>query len=196
VVRQFVQERFGWVLSCSSCWNYLRRLGFVLKRPKKRLSKANAEKRDAFVALMWPCERKHRCAALRSSLLTRRTFALTSNCVPSGCCAVNPRWWTQAVPSMARRPPTTRRLLGDRRGGGVVGPGNTNAATSVLFLQQLRARHPEPLIVIWDNGPAHHGPEIRAYLTTPELNLRLVALPGYSPDFNPTKPSGTGFVKT
>jgi transposase len=39
--------------------------------------------------------------------------------------------------------------------------------------------------MIWDNGPAHHGPEIRAYLATPELNLRLVPLPGYSPDFNP-----------
>ena len=39
--------------------------------------------------------------------------------------------------------------------------------------------------MIWDNRPAHHGPEIRAYLTTPDLNLRLVALPGYSPDFNP-----------
>ena len=63
--------------------------------------------------------------------------------------------------------------------------GNTNATTSVAFLQQLRAKHPEPLIVIWDNGPAHHGPEIREYLRTPDLNLRLVALPGYSPDFNP-----------
>jgi transposase len=55
----------------------------------------------------------------------------------------------------------------------------------VAFLKQLRARHAEPLIVIWDNGPAHHGPEIRDYLTTPDLKLRLVALPGYSPDFNP-----------
>ena len=38
------------VLGHSSCWNYLHRLGFVLKRPKKRLLKANAEKREAFVA--------------------------------------------------------------------------------------------------------------------------------------------------
>ena len=36
----------------------------------------------------------------------------------------------------------------------------------------------------WDNGPAHHGDAMREYLTTPKLNLRLVALPGYSPDFN------------
>jgi transposase len=63
--------------------------------------------------------------------------------------------------------------------------GNSNAATSVAFLQRLRAQHPGPLFVIWDNGPAHHGPEMRQYLTTPDLQLRLVPLPGYSPDFNP-----------
>ena len=35
VVRQFVSERFGIELSRSSCLNYLHRLGFVLRRPKK-----------------------------------------------------------------------------------------------------------------------------------------------------------------
>jgi DDE superfamily endonuclease len=59
--------------------------------------------------------------------------------------------------------------------------GNTTAETSVVFLEQLHERHAEPLIVIWDNGPAHHGPEVRAYLATPNLRLRLVPLPGYSP---------------
>ena len=49
VVREFVQRRFGILLKRSSCRNYLHRLGFVLKRPKKRLVKANAERRAAFV---------------------------------------------------------------------------------------------------------------------------------------------------
>ena len=62
---------------------------------------------------------------------------------------------------------------------------NCNAETSTAFLRQLRAKHTEPLIVIWDNSPAHRGPEIREYLTTPDLRLRFVALPAYSPDFNP-----------
>jgi hypothetical protein len=39
VVRQFVLEGLGISLSRSSCLNYLHRLGFVLKRPKKRLVK-------------------------------------------------------------------------------------------------------------------------------------------------------------
>ena len=38
--------------------------------------------------------------------------------------------------------------------------------------------------MIWDNSPAHRGDALRTYLTTPGLNLRLVNLPSYSPDFN------------
>ena len=50
VVRQFVSKRFGIGLSRSACLNYLHRLGFVLKGPKKRLVKADEQKREAFVA--------------------------------------------------------------------------------------------------------------------------------------------------
>ena len=65
--------------------------------------------------------------------------------------------------------------------------GNSNATTSAAFLRSAtggRAQHTEPLTVIWDNSPSHRGDAIRAYLTTPDLNLRLVNLPSYSPDFN------------
>jgi transposase len=54
----------------------------------------------------------------------------------------------------------------------------------VVFLKQLRDHHSEPLLIIWDNGPAHRGAEIRTWLSTPNLHVRLVALPAYSPDFN------------
>ena len=62
--------------------------------------------------------------------------------------------------------------------------GYSNAETSAAFLKQLRDKHAGPLNVIWDNAPAHHGDALRAYLATPGLCLRLVNLPGYSPDFN------------
>src|SRR5207253_1951970 len=58
----------------------------------------------------------------------------------------------------------------------------SSAATSVTFLQQLRASYAGPVTVIWDTGPAHRGEELRTYLRTPDLGLRLVALPAYSPD--------------
>ena len=50
VVRQFLKQSFDLGLSRSSCLNYLHRLGFVLKRPKKRLLKAKDEERKAFIA--------------------------------------------------------------------------------------------------------------------------------------------------
>ena len=62
--------------------------------------------------------------------------------------------------------------------------GNSNSATSAAFLDRLRQRPPGPLEVIWDNAPAHRGKAVREYLRTPGLNLRLINLPGYSPDFN------------
>ena len=49
-VRQFAGDRFGIELSRSSCVNWLHRLGFAFKRPKKRLLKADEAKREAFVA--------------------------------------------------------------------------------------------------------------------------------------------------
>jgi len=186
VVRQFVQERFGRLLSSRSCLNYLHRLGFVRKRPKKRLLKANEAKRAAFVAehvtlraaaeaqgakIMFVDEAHFRAdAELRAKWVLRGEPALVDSTSPrlgekasyySAICLE-----TGEVESMPVRE-------------------NTTAATSVSFLQQLRASHPEPLIVIWDNAPAHHGPELRQYLSTPDLRLRLVALPGYSPDYNP-----------
>ena len=48
-VRRFVADRFGFVLSRSSCLNYLHRLGFVLKRPRKRMLNADLARREVFV---------------------------------------------------------------------------------------------------------------------------------------------------
>ncbi|HEV8635518.1 MAG TPA: winged helix-turn-helix domain-containing protein, partial [Chloroflexota bacterium] len=48
-MREFVRRRLGVVLGRSSCRTDLHRPGLVLKRPKKRLRKANAERRAASV---------------------------------------------------------------------------------------------------------------------------------------------------
>ena len=62
--------------------------------------------------------------------------------------------------------------------------GNSNSETPAAFLEQLREKHGGQLNVIWDNAPAHRGEAVRELLRRPGLNLRLVNLPGYSPDFD------------
>jgi len=186
VVRQFVQDRFGRALSRSSCNNYLHRLGFVVKRPKKRLLKADAEKGEAFVAAYVAlCAEAVQVGAkiffvdeahFRADVELRSQWVLRGE--PALVDTSSPRFGEKATYYSAVCLET-----GEVESLSVLG--NTNAGTSLAFLQQLREKQPEPLFVIWDNGPAHHGPQIREYLTTPDLKLRLVALPGYSPDFNP-----------
>jgi transposase len=62
--------------------------------------------------------------------------------------------------------------------------GTSTAATSAAFLRQLRAHHPGPLIVIWDNGPAHSGDAIRDFLAHVGPRLELIWLPTQSPHLN------------
>jgi transposase len=185
VVREFVRQRCGRDLAASSCLNYLHRLGFVVKRRKKRLVKADAEKRAAFVALY---------AALRAeAAVTGAKIFFVDEAHFRADADLRGKWVLRGEPALVD---STSPRLGEKatyysavclETGEVeeMEPdGNCTAETSAAFLRQLRTNHPEPLIVIWDNGPAHRGEPLRALLTTPDLKLRLVPLPGYSPDYN------------
>lgn len=186
VVRVFVQERFGRLLSRSSCFDYLHRLGFVLKRPKKRLLKADVVKREAFVVAYAVLRDAARAAGAKIFFVDEAHFRADVE--------LRAKWVLRGMPAVVD---STSPSLGEKAtyySGVCLETGdvaamtlteNSTAETSVAFLKQLREKHSGPLIVIWDNGPAHRGPAMRAYLATPGLNLRLVALPAYSPDFNP-----------
>ena len=86
-MRQFVSDHFGLSLSRSSCLNYLHRLGFVLKRPKQRLGKADPVRREAFVGEYAALTAAGRPDGLgsRYSALTRPTFGRMGICGASGC---------------------------------------------------------------------------------------------------------------
>jgi transposase len=184
-VRWFAQERLGCRLSRSSCLNYLHRLGFVLKRPKKRLLKANAEQREAFIACYAALRVEAQAAGAKVFFVDEAHFRADVE--------LRAKWVLRGEPALVD---TTSPKLGEKASyysGVCLETGeiesmalveNCTAGTSVAFLQQLRAKHTGRLIVIWDNSPVHRGAEVRAYLATPNLNLRLVALPAYSPDFN------------
>ena len=184
-VRQFVSERCGVSLSRSSCLNYLHRLGFAFKRPKKRLLKADAEKREAFVveyaALRGEAERTEARiffadeAHFRADAGLRGKWALKGK--PALVDSTSPRYSEKASYYSAVCLETGEAEWMELEG-------NSNSGTSVSFLMQLMEKRPGPLRVIWDNAPAHRGAAVREYLGTLGLGLRLVNLPGYSPDFN------------
>ncbi len=108
----------------------------------------------------------------------KRIFTLMSIGTGCGYTTGSRHWLTQPARAMGSRHVTIRVCL---ETGMVI---TRTAETGAAFLRQLRAAHPEPLIVIWDHVPAHGGDAIRAYLSTPDLHLQLIRLPAYSPDDN------------
>ena len=184
-VRQFAGDRFSIGLSRSSCLNWLHRLGFAFRRPKKHLLKADEAKREAFVA---------EYAILRE--VAQRTEArifFDDEAHFRADAELRGKWVLRGEPVLVD---STSPRPGEKVGyysavcletGEVEWmelEGNSNAGTSAAFLGQLRERHSGPLKVIWDNAPAHRGEAVWGFLATPGLRLRLVNLPGYSPDFN------------
>ena len=117
VVRQFVSERFGISLSRSSCLNWLHRLGFAFKRPKKRLLKADESKRETFVAeyaVLW--EEAQRTGA-RIFFADEAHFRADAELRGKWVLKGKPRWWTRAARGTGRRPATIRRCAWSGRGG-------------------------------------------------------------------------------
>lgn len=186
VVRQFIEARCGIRLCRSACTRYLHRLGFAYKRPKKRLLKADEEKRAAFVeeyaALLAEAARTGAKIFFADEAHFRADADLHGKWVLKGHPALVdsscPRWGEKASYYSAV-------CLETGEVEHLELTGTSSSATSAAFLRQLRANHAGPLVVIWDNGPAHGGEAVRDYLATPDLALRLVRLPAYSPDFNP-----------
>ena len=185
VVRQFVSQRFGVSLCRSICVNYLHRLEFVFKRPKKRLVKADGAKREAFVseyaALVEVAGRTGAKIFFADEAHFRADVELRGKWVLKG----EPALVDSTSPSYGEKASYYSAVcLETGEVEWMVLEGNSNSESSVVFLDQLRHQHGGRLSVIWDNAPAHRGPAMRSYLETPDLNLRLVNLPCYSPDFN------------
>jgi transposase len=184
-VRQFIAARTGIRLSRSSCLRRLHRLGFVFKRPKKRLLKADADKRAAFIADYARLLAEAATAGAKIFFVDEAHFRADADLhgmwvlkgQPALVDSTSPRWGEKASYYSAVCLETGEVVVMELEG-------TSTAETSVAFLKHLTAQHPGPLIVIWDNGPAHGGEALRAYLATPGLKVQLVRLPAYSPDFN------------
>ena len=159
-------------------------MGYAFKRPKKRLLKADVEKRKAFVAeyaflveearekIFFADEAHFRAdAELRGKWVLKGEPALVDS--------TSPRYGDKASYYSAVCLET-----GEVEVEWMELDGNSNSETSVAFLEQLRNRYAGRLNVIWDNASAHRGEAMRGYLGRLGLNLRLLNLPGYSPNFN------------
>ena len=201
MVCQYVSERFGISLSRSTCLNYLHRLGFALRRPKKRLLKADAGKREAFVA-------EYAALAYQAQESGEKVFFADEAHFRADA-ELRGKWVLKGDPALVD---STRPRYGEKASyystvcletGEVEWmdlEGNSNSVTSAAFLDWLRLRHSGPLGVIWDNAPAHQGEAVREWLGRPGVNLQLVNQPDTARTdtartSTPTRRSGAGLER-
>ena len=109
VVHHFVLERFGIVLSRSGCLNYLHRLGFAFKRPKKRLLKADEAKREAFVAEYAALREEARQSGARIFFADEAHFRADAELRGKWVLKGQPALVESTSRGMGRRPATTRQ---------------------------------------------------------------------------------------
>ena len=192
VVHQFVSERFGISLSPSTCLNYLHRLGFALKRPKKRLVKADEAKRESFLAeyaALWDEAHGSRAkiffadeAHFRADAELRGKWVLRGE--PALVDSSSPRYGEKASYYSAVCLETGEVEWMELEG-------NSNSGTSAAFLRRQReARR----AVERDLGQRTGAPRRGGAGVSPDAGpgpaadeppfSRGQALPGYSPDFN------------
>jgi hypothetical protein len=111
VVREFVQHRFESTLARSSCLNYLHRLDFVLKRPKKRLVKANAERRAAFVREYALLRAAAQATGAKLFFADEAHFYADVDLRGKWVLRGEPAWSIRPAHGGERRPATTRRCV-------------------------------------------------------------------------------------
>jgi transposase len=184
-VREWAARQYAKSLSPRSALRYLHRLGFVWKRPKRLLVKADPAKRAAFVERYRTLLTAARTRGARSFFVDEAHFRADGD--------LRGLWVRRGTEALVA---STSPGVGAKANyyAGVCletgevcvvqVAGTSTAETSVDFLKALREDYAGELIVIWDNASVHHGPALRDYLATPDLGLHLIALPTYSPDYN------------
>jgi transposase len=182
----WVNERFG----TRSCRETLRaalhRLGFSWKKAKKRLGRADPEKRRAFLARL----RRLLSGARRGRHLLvcwDEAHIHQDADLGYGWAERGRRFWVaSSSPGLAAKL-SFYGLYFYNEGRVRLWPyPRANGTHTTEALRRLRAEQPErPLLVLWDGAAYHRAACVRE--AAAKLGIKLVPLPGYSPDFMPVE---------
>ena len=186
-MRQFLKQSFDLGLSRSSCLNYLHRLGFVLKRPNKRLLKAKDEARKAFVLQYSQIREEAQESGAKIFFVDEAHFRADADLrgkwvlkgEPALVDSTSPRWGEKACYYSG-----VCLEAGEVEAMEIAG--NSNAETSTAFLRQLREKHPGPLVVPGPGSACFMAPgTMRAWRRYSGVNANLIVriCAGRQPDF-------------
>jgi len=182
----WVRERFGLRCCRETIRAALRRLDLSWKKAKQLLSRADPEKRHAFVKhvedLLAGAQRDRYLLVYWDEAHIHQETDLGYGWAPRG-----QRFWvTSCSPGLSAKLSFYGLYLYNEGAVRLWPYPRANSMHTIEALRRLRAEWPDcPMIVLWDGAPYHRAACVREAAAA--LHIDIVPLPGYSPDFMPVE---------
>jgi transposase len=181
-----VRERFGLRCCRETIRAALRRLDLSWKKAKKLLSRADPEKRHAFVKhvedLLAGAQRDRYLLVYWDEAHIHQETDLGYGWAPRG----QRLWVTSCSPGLSAKLSFYGLYLYNQGAVRLWPYPRANSMHTIEALRRLRAGSPDcPMIVLWDGAPYHRAACVREAAAA--LHIDIVPLPGYSPDFMPVE---------
>jgi transposase len=189
MVREVIRREFGVRLSVVSVGRLLRKLGLSPQRPLHRAYQQNPEavdrwKREEYPAIRARAEADGGTVWFADEAGIRSDYHAGTTWAPAG--------QAPGVKNTGARFPVNMISAVSAKGAlrFAVYEGNTNAAVFTDFCKRLLHDSPANVYLIAGGHPAHRATAVKQYVASTEDRLKLVFLPGYSPELNPDEWSG------
>jgi transposase len=182
----WVRERFGLVCCRETIRAALHRLKLSWKKAKKLLGRADPERRQAFVErlqdVLAGAQRDQHVLVYVDEAHIHQDADLGYGWAERG-----QRFWvTSRSPGLSARVSFYGLYLSNEGQVRLWPYPRANGDHTIDGLRRLRAAFPdEALIVLWDGAPDHRAKTVREAASA--LKIRLMPLPGYSPDLMPVE---------
>jgi transposase len=182
----WVGEQFGRVVSRETVRRALKRLGLSWKKAKKLLGRADPKRRAEFVAriqdlLQGATDGRHLRVYLDEAHLHR-----DADVGYGGSVRGKRLWVCSDSPGLSARVSFYGLYLYNLGQTEIWPFPCANGDSTVEVLTRLRQQFPtSSLKLVWDGAPYHRAMKVREHAA--RLNIELVPLPAYSPDFMPVE---------
>jgi transposase len=182
----WVRERFGLVCCRETIRAVLHRRKLSWKKAKKLLGRADPEQRQAFLeqlqGVLEGAQRDQHLLVYVDEAHLHQDADLGYGWAERG----QRLWVASRSPGLSARVSFYGVYLYNEGQVRLWPFPRANGEHTIAVLQRLRTEAPDrTLIVLWDGAPYHRAQAVREAATA--LNIRLMPLPGYSPDLMPVE---------
>ena len=185
-VQALIERECGVRLDVTTVGRYLRRWGFTLKRPVKRMLEADPVVVEAWLEEVYPAIKARAKAQGAMILWQDESGVRLQHLTPQAGYA--PRG-VRAVAKVSGKYVSVNMISSLSNSGQLhfsLFEGKFTAAVFIDYLTRLIGEYPDrKIILICDNHSTHHAKELKAWAVAHTEQIELCFLPAYSPHLNP-----------